>query len=187
MSQADSIVKGLKAVAEHFGKSLRQVQRWVRDPSFPRLSGRRFDLHQIQAWLDHRDGRPAGGKALGEGHAQQPELPVQRGKDFEDARMKKARADLLELDLRQRRGELVERTEVEQLFVVRIMAVKQGLLNLARSLPPQLIHCLDERDMEEIIMQSVRTLLDDYSRTLPKHLKGEALPSQMSGSGISGG
>ena len=72
------------------------------------------------------------------------------------------------MDLRQRRGELVERQEVEQLFISRIMAVKQGLLNLPRGLPPQLIHCKEEREMEGIIARVVRELLESFSRPLPE-------------------
>ena len=53
------IITGLPALALHFGKSLRQVQRWAADPSFPRLSGKRFDLDQVRVWLEDRRGRPA--------------------------------------------------------------------------------------------------------------------------------
>ena len=93
-------------------------------------------------------------------------------KDYWDMRGKKAQAQKRELDLRQRRGELVERREVEQLFIARIMAVKQGLLNLSRGLPPQLRQCRDEREMEGIIARAVRDLLESFSRPLPENLGG---------------
>lgn len=74
------------------------------------------------------------------------------------------------MDLRQCRGELVERQEVEQLFISRIMPVKQGLLNLSRGLPPQLIHCKEEREMEAVIHQAVRAFIEPHSRPLRKEL-----------------
>jgi hypothetical protein len=97
-------------------------------------------------------------------------LSAQSGKDYEDARMKKARADLLEMDLRQRRGELVPLKEVEQMFVARIMAVKQGLLALSRALPPQLVICQTEREMEPVIHKAVYGLLEAFARPLPESL-----------------
>ena len=93
-------------------------------------------------------------------------------KDYWDMRGKKAQAQKRELDLRQRRGELVELKEVEQLFIARIMAVKQGLLNLSRGLPPQLRHCKDEREMEAIVARAVRDLLESFSRPLPENIAG---------------
>jgi len=164
----DTIVHGFKGLAEYFGKSERQVRRWVK-AGCPMLSGRRFDVLQVQAWLDARQGREPAPRRVN-GDPRQPPLTVQRGRDFEDARMKKARADLLELQLRKRRGELVERTEVEKLFVARVVAVTQGLEALARALPPQLIHCRDEREMEEVISQAVRQLREIYSRPLPAQI-----------------
>jgi hypothetical protein len=50
--EADTIVKGLPMVSDHFGKSLRQVQRWARQ-GMPRLSGGQYDLTQIRAWLSN--------------------------------------------------------------------------------------------------------------------------------------
>jgi hypothetical protein len=170
MTPDDTIVKGLKAVALHFGKSVRQVQRWAKEPNFPKLSGRRFDLLQIQAWLDRKDGQVATKPAGLLGDPRQPELTLESGKDFWDGQNKKFQAQRRELDLRQRRGELVERIEVEKLFVARIMAVKQGLLILSRSMPPQLATCANEREMEPIIYRAVHNLLEAFSRPLPETL-----------------
>jgi len=168
---SETIVKGKPAVAAHFGVSERQVRRWVKDPSFPSLSGRRYDLIQIQAWRDRKDGQAPARAALS-GDPRQPELSAERGKDYEDSRLKRTRRELLELDLRQRRGDLIPRKEVGQLFVARIMAVKQGLLVLARALPLQLATCRHEREMEPIITRAVRNLLETFSRPLPESLGG---------------
>ena len=168
-----TIVVGKRSVAAHFGKSERQVRRWCKDPSFPRLSGRRYDLLQVQTWLDRRDGQ-APARPAGSGNPEQPFLTVQSGKDYEDARLKKARAELLEMDLKVRRGELVPTQEVEQMFVARILAVKQGLLSLSRTLPPQLAALREEREIEAVIRRVVHHLLEDFSRPLPKSLTAGA-------------
>ena len=178
MASGDTIVRGTVAVAMHFGVSRRTVQRWVKDPSFPKLSGRRFDLVQIQTWWDQRDGQTSTPLARGP-TPKQPELTVESGKDFWDGQGKKYQAQLRELELRQRRGELVERKEVEQLFVARIMAVKQGLLILAKALPPQLATCRTEREMEPIITRAIRALLEAFARPLPETLRaGMAVAGQ---------
>ena len=174
MTPGDSIVKGLKVVAAYFGKSLRQVQRWAREPNFPRLSGRRFDLHQVQAWLDAKQGIPPATRSPShQADPRQPVLPEEQGKDFWDKQGKKFQAQMRELELRQRRGELVERKEVEQLFVARIIACKAGLLSLSRALPPQLAICQSEREMEPIIARAVRDLLLVFSRPLPENIGGD--------------
>jgi phage terminase Nu1 subunit (DNA packaging protein) len=167
---SDTVVKGKKAVADHFGVSPRQVLNWEK-AGMPTMEGRRYDLVAIGVWRDQKKGvmplgRPPGHPA----DPRQPTLPESSGKDFEDARMKRARADLLELDLKQRRGELVPRVEVQQMFVARIMAVKQGLLSLPRALPPQLMVCQNEREMEPVISKAVRDLLEAFARPLPESI-----------------
>lgn len=167
-----SIVDSMEKVARHFGKSLRQVQRWATQ-GMPVLSGRRYDLLQVAAWRRLKKGGRGPAAAIDPRSQGQPNLVAEGDKDYWDMRAKKAQAEQREMDLRQRRGELVERQEVEQLFISRIMAVKQGLLNLPRGLPPQLIHCKEEREMEGIIARAVRDLLESFSRPLPESIGGE--------------
>ncbi len=167
MSSENTIVKGTAAVALHFGVARRTVQRWAKDPTFPKLPGRKFELVQIQLWLDRKDGRSLPPPAKGQ-DPHQPELTEQRGKSFQEERLTRLKADRAELDLGQRRGELVERAEVEQLFITRIMAVRQGLLSLSRALPPLLATCQNEREMEAIIAGKVRELQEEFGRPLPE-------------------
>lgn len=173
MSPEDTIVKGFVALALYFDRSTRTVRRWAQAPDFPRLSGRRFDVLQVQAWLDARQGLPAtppASRRLVEG-GRQPGLPEEDGgKDYWDRKAKEFQAKSREMEYRQRRGELVSRQEVDALHVARSLVVKQGLLSLARALPPQLIHCRDEREMEILISKSVRELLEEFSRPLPEQL-----------------
>ncbi|OGP69677.1 MAG: hypothetical protein A2Y80_02110 [Deltaproteobacteria bacterium RBG_13_58_19] len=174
MSLMDSIVKGKEALARLLGVSARTVRRWAKDPVFPKLSGGRYDRHQVQDWLDRRDGREPAARAGKEKDPRQQELPRENGgKDHWDKKAKEWQARTRELEYRKLLGELVERREVEAQFVSRILAVKQGLLALARGLPPQLIHCREEREMEVIVHREVRGLLEAFSRPLPERLGAE--------------
>lgn len=168
MASEDTIVRGTVQVAIHFDVSRRTVQRWAKDPTFPRLSGRRFDLVQIQMWLDQRDGRPTTPPARGPG-PRQPELTEERGKNFQDERLKRAKADLAEMEVRRRRGELVEWSQVEEFNERKIMEVKQRLLILPQSLPPRLVN-LREREMVPIITRAIQDVLAGFAQPVPASL-----------------
>lgn len=159
-------VKTIKAIGEHFGVDRKTIYNWIQD-GCPGKGSDGFDLVAIAAWRDRKQGKaPAQ-------DARQGFLSAQQGKDFEDARLKKAKADLAEMEVKHRRQQLVEWGMVVDAFRARILAVKQGLLALARSLPPQLVHCKNEREMEAIIHQAVLALLEAFAR--PLHIEGREL------------
>lgn len=179
VNKVDTIVTGTEAVAQHFGVTKRSVYRWLRE-GMPRLSQKRFDLLQIQEWLERRKGIIRPGPEPGRGYHDPRQLSfadqaAASGKSFHDERLKKAKADLAEMEVKQRRGELVAKKDIYHHFVGRITVVKQGLLSLARSLPPRLIHCKTEREMEVIITMAVRELLENFSRPLPERLGSVAV------------
>jgi len=164
----DSIIVGQKAVAEHFGVSDRTVRNWIK-AGMPKLSRRRFDLVQIQIWLDRKQGIEPAPPARGRG-PWQPDLVVGRGKDFQEERLKRAKADLVEMEVRRRRGELVEWDQVEEVMERKILEVKQRLLILSQSLPPQLVN-LREREMVPIITRAVLDLLRGFAQPMPESLR----------------
>jgi hypothetical protein len=156
------IVTGKAAVAAHFGVSVRQVRKWEL-AGMPGRVGRTYDLVKIQLWRDQKQGKGA------EGDPRQAFLSPQRGKDFQDERKKRMEADLLEIQLKKRRGEVIELSELKQLAISRIIAVKQGLRGLARSLPALLpIPPELRREAEAIITERVRELLVEFARPLPE-------------------
>lgn len=170
MSPGDTIVKGTQAVADHFEVSRRTVQRWCKDPTFPKLPGRRFDLVQIRIWRDLKDGRPAAppGRL---GDARQPELPVQRGKDFEEQRFKRIKADREELALRRDRGELIEVAGLEALLAPRAMAYRQGMISFEQILAPKMAAALglppeSMRVMNTVIHDVAHEVLNNVLRAL---------------------
>ncbi len=151
----DKIVDDIALVASHVGKSRRTVFRWVKK-GMPTLPDGRFDLDQIDLWLQKRNG-------IGEPAVQ---ASTEDGKDFWDKENKKHQAKLRELEYRKRKRELIERRQIDDLLVGRVQAVKAGLLALERSLPPELIACKTEREMSSVIRRHVRGLLERYSKPI---------------------
>jgi len=187
--KADSDTLGsLEDVAERFGKSVRTIYRW-RDRGMPMMENGRFDVAAIEVWLQQKKGMiPPGvnggggagsgkgkheGTGEGDGGAQSGGVDGVQGKDWWDKENKKFQAQLRELELRKRFGELIEFKRVEEEFVTRILSVKAGLLAFERSLPPELIACRTEREMSDVIRKSVRALLEGFARPLPPSMQPE--------------
>lgn len=78
-------------------------------------------------------------------------------------RQRLAVAGLRELDLAQRRGELLQRAEVERLFVSRCVELKRGLMALPRRAAPMVIG-VSVLEAQTILEAEVRKLLETYSR-----------------------
>lgn len=172
-ASSDSIVDSLEKVAAHFKKSLRTVQRWAYRKGMPALSGGRYDLIQIRAWLDQQQGVRGPGRP-GEQEQRQWNLPEESGKDFWDKEGKKYQALVRQLEYRTRLGELIERAEVEALFAARAMAFKTSMLGFARVLPPLLMTCPHEREMEAVIGRIAREHLENICRPLPEKFGTQA-------------
>jgi hypothetical protein len=147
----------------------------------PALSGERYDLVQIEEWRRRRKG----GRGPESPDGRQLTFAGDGDKDYWDKESKRYQAKLRELEYRTRLRELAEWKDIDQIFVARIIAVKQGLLTLARALPPQLIHCQDEREMEAIITRAVIGLLEEFSRPLPDlPIGGGQLQGEYAGAGL---
>jgi phage terminase Nu1 subunit (DNA packaging protein) len=156
-------VIGKAAAAAFFKVSVRQVRNWEK-AGMPGRVGRTYDLVKIQLWRDQKQG-----KVL-EDDPRQGFLSPQRGKDFQDERLKRAKADLVEMTVRRQRADLIEISKIIEFIEGRNRVMKQGLLTLERSLPPQLVICQSEREMEAVIHQAVRALLESYCRPAPEEL-----------------
>lgn len=150
----DSEVYGQEAIAKHFKVTSRTIQSWQRK-GLPHR-GRVYDKVECEIWRRRQE--EAGAVAESEGSAGAEDTKAHWSK-----RETQARAQLKELELKKRGGELVPLADIEKMFINRIMAVKQGLLSLARSLPPSLVG-KDERGMEATINRSVKHLLTEFSR-----------------------
>lgn len=165
----ENIAETIEEVARITGKSVRTVYRWVR-AGLPTLPDGRFDLTAVNAWRRRKQGIITSGQ----GGVAGPETEASAtasGKDFWDKEGKQYQALLRKLEYEKRVGELIERKDVEDLFITRIQAVKQALLSLERSLPPELIACRSEREMMAAIHKTVRGMLEAFSRPLPESMR----------------
>jgi phage terminase Nu1 subunit (DNA packaging protein) len=148
-----TVVDGRQAVAQRFDVSERTVYRWEK-AGMPVLPAGRYDLVQIALWLDKKGDNGAGG------------AKKQGSKDTEMEGLVRVRRELAELKLRERRGELLELSEVEAMLAPRAMAYRQGIVALQRTLPPKLSQCKSMREMEAVIAQAGRQLLANVLRPL---------------------
>ena len=165
----DRIVSNINEVVAHTGKSRRTIFRWIKAgmPVLPDGAG--YDLDQIDAWIQRRDGiaAPQQQDSIAATRKSEPGAPtINDGKDYWDCQNKKHQAKLRELEYQKRRGELIERRAVEDMLVARVHTVKAGLLTLERSLPPQLVHCKSEREMAGAIRKAIRGLLEGYAKPI---------------------
>lgn len=167
----EKLFDDIEQVAKHFGKSARTIYRWQKQ-GMPVLLDGRFDVEAIDAWRRIKKGLTPGQIVpSGDGSKSAGGQQTESGKDWWDKENKKFQARMRELDYKKRQGELIERKRVEDEFVSRVHAVKQALIALERSLPPDLVACRSEREMSAIIHKSVRGILESFSRPLPPHLQ----------------
>lgn len=64
-------------------------------------------------------------------------------------------------------GSYVPVSMVEDLFVERVLEVKQAFLGLAKSLPPDLMGCASEVEMSALIIREIRAICERFARELP--------------------
>jgi len=122
------LLRTIGQVARHFSVSSKCVERWLERgmPGKPGNRGRQdgfFSIPLIVEWLDRRRGTG----------------PADDVRNIQHARLHKARAELIELELGVRRGNLIEAEEIARRWVRSIHEAKAqlGQLNvrLPRSLP----------------------------------------------------
>ena len=95
-----------------------------------------------------------------------PEVKDETEPDYELERARKERAlrQLREMEVKEREGVLLKRTEVEKLLVKMITTAKTRLLVLPSRLSPQLAIETETPVCEEIIENGIREALDELSR-----------------------
>lgn len=81
----------------------------------------------------------------------------------EKARHEKYKADLAELELKRRRGELIELEEVKKDWVRMINSCKAKMLSIPANVSPQLPGCENIRDMERVLKKHINQALEELS------------------------
>jgi phage terminase Nu1 subunit (DNA packaging protein) len=84
--------------------------------------------------------------------------------DHEKARKERALADKHEMDLSLRRGELLEASDVERVWLSRITAAKTRLMGIPRKCAPAVVMVTAPADAEAIIEQEVRDALEELAK-----------------------
>jgi len=82
---------------------------------------------------------------------------------FEKARLDKARADKIELELKLKRGEVVERSEVDHEWGELIAALRAKILAVPRKVAPQVHASESVSECEKILKGAVREALLELS------------------------
>lgn len=93
-------------MAEHLGVSLQSIRNWMREPDWPGAGDGSVSLDDLSVWRYRRD--------VGEQLAAGDDFTGSDSPNLE--RMRKARADIWELELDAKRGNFLPRDDVHQLL-----------------------------------------------------------------------
>ena len=154
------IISTQKQLAEYLGRSERTIS-YYKNQGMPVSPDGTYDLDAIDVWIEARNK-----KGIGQPHGERPDSGDKSGWE---AVLKEMKAQIAELELKKLKGELISLDDVRRQWVNRIIEVKTALLSLPRKIPP-LLEGKEKRDMEAILEQEVRFILERFSRT-GGHLK----------------
>lgn len=140
--------RGLRAreVADLFGVSAVAVGLWVTRDGCPKGVDGRYDLREVLRW--HRR------------QAMQKSPEAAQSKSME--RKRRAEAEMTEMKLKEMKGELVSRVDVDRGRVARIQVVKRALLRMPRSLAPVLVG-MDMREIEAYMGERIRDIIGEFA------------------------
>ena len=137
-------------IAEVLMLSERRVQQLTKDGTLPRLEKGRYELAPVvQAYVAHLRARSLGNHADIDGKV----------------RLIKARADIAELELAQRRGELVSPDILETNLVALLIEVRTRLMAVPSSAAARIPSTLQPAEIEAIIRDHIDEALEALSRT----------------------
>lgn len=138
------------------------IRRWTRAGCpFTREGTRlQFDPAAVKAWLDERGKKPGqrGRPAAIDG------APSDVKESLALAKLRKelALAERAELDVAERKGELMPRAEVEQATVARILEVRAALLGLAARVTPRVVG-QDGATVHGIVDEEARRICEGFA------------------------
>lgn len=143
-------------IAGLFHVTPQAVGLWVRNEGCPRSADRTLDLEEVLRWWIHSRG---------------DSLSSEEGKQLSAAKLKKAQheAEILKIAESRKRLEYeaeralwLRREEVETGWAARARIVRDGLLRLAKELPPRLEH-RPGREIQEVLERRMEDLLRKYA------------------------
>lgn len=142
------VVKTQEEVAKAFHVSTRTVQYWIRD-GIPRTKKGFYNLIEIQAWRKVKKQQRKSKKII--------------GKEEWDAKYRKYKAQLAEVELKKAYGQVVSRKEVEKGQVARILVVKRALLSLPKVIAP-VIGGMEPREIQVYLTAKIKEIIDEFAK-----------------------
>jgi hypothetical protein len=124
------------------------ISHWVSRDGCPRGADGTFNLSEVIKWREDR---------------LRLEIDtVANAGGVELDRWRRMRADLVEIQLRRARGELLDRREVETGRVQRILVIKRAMLGLGRSIAPALTG-METREICAAIDDRIKQVVREFS------------------------
>jgi len=140
-----------KAAAKYAQVTVRTIRRWVK-AGMPtgKLNGKTIYIKEMLDFYKLNEGKETSGDRKREQKAQ--------------ADYKTTKAQLLELELKIKQGQLIACEDIERERIVRILTVKRALLGLGRTLAPQLAKTKDPRKIQSRIDKEVRLIIEKFAK-----------------------
>jgi hypothetical protein len=154
------VFAGSEEVAE-FVKCTRQaVNRAVAAKKLRRQDDGTYLMQDVEAWEGSRSARG------------RPSTKASTSEDA-DKRYRIAKAEKMELELKELMGDLLDRKAVEKAFTARAYEFQRGLLMVSRRISAQVAGKCKKllREVENIIDEEHRRLLEEYSRPMAVETK----------------
>lgn len=146
----DQIIESTKLAASYARVSARTIRRWVQEGMYCGRRGtkRIYIKNVLDVYKLHH------GKELSKDRKREQTA---------EADYKVVKAKLLEMDLKVRTGELIEREAIERQGVQRIQTVKRAFLGLGRKLAPQLARLKDPRKIQARIDAQIQEIITTFT------------------------
>ena len=145
-------------LAQALGCSKRHIQQLAKDGIIPKSDRGRWPLEAIAAFIAYLQADARRGPA---------DYALER------ARLTRAQADVAELALAERRGDLLAREDVDAAMIATLGRVRSRLLAVPSKCAAEAAQSGDPREAEGVIKSAVYDVLSELSQTTPEDLLQE--------------
>jgi phage terminase Nu1 subunit (DNA packaging protein) len=151
------VVQTYQEVAKVLEVSIKTVQRWKKE-GMPVTKDGYYDLEQVKEWQIKR--------------IEESKKFDKESKAYWDQKLLRGKVEKIEFEIKQMRGALVPKEDVEQERVARIMAVKRAFLALPTALAPTLA-MKEPREIQTTLYEVIGEIIDDFAgvRKIKKNKK----------------
>jgi len=148
------IIKTQEELAKIFGISPRTVRYWEKE-GLPKTRQGYFNISDVQEWRNNHDKR---------------RVKKQKEEDKDEAKYRKFKALLAELEYKRKTKQLVPVAEVEKNNIDKILTIKTRLLALPNAVAPQVVG-LEAKEISEILRKRIEEIIDEFASGKPIHTK----------------